>query len=114
MDAYNANPTSISAAIKNFHLQKKENKICILGDMFELGEDSQMEHAAIVSECLHLDLGTVIFIGEEFLKAKNEKFIFVKTCEEALELTALKDLKHSYILLKASRGMQFEKLLTAF
>ena len=63
LDAYNANPSSMAAAIANFIQLEKKNKIAILGDMFELGEESHNEHEKIVDLLINETSITIYFIG---------------------------------------------------
>jgi UDP-N-acetylmuramoyl-tripeptide--D-alanyl-D-alanine ligase len=69
IDAYNANPTSMAAALDNFRLMKVSHKMCILGDMKELGEASSSEHKKVVEALLASDFEQVWLVGEEFNKA---------------------------------------------
>ncbi len=71
LDAYNANPTSVEFAIKSF-IKNKGTKALVLGDMFELGENSAIEHKKIIDIIDELNIDRCIFIGEEFYKAKQD------------------------------------------
>ena len=110
LDAYNANPTSVEFAIKSF-IKNKGTKALVLGDMFELGENSAIEHKKIIDITEELNIDRCIFIGEEFYKAKQDsvKNIFFKTKEDFYELGGI--LKEENILIKGSRGMQMEDIL---
>ena len=110
LDAYNANPTSVEFAIKSF-IKNKGTKALVLGDMFELGENSATEHKKIIDITDELNIDRCIFIGEEFYKAKQDsvKNIFFKTKEDFYELGDI--LKEENILIKGSRGMQMEDIL---
>ena len=110
LDAYNANPTSVEFAIKSF-IKNKGTKALVLGDMFELGENSAIEHKKIIDITEELNIDICIFIGEEFYKAKQDsvKNIFFKTKEDFYELGGI--LKEENILIKGSRGMQMEDIL---
>ena len=110
LDAYNANPTSVEFAIKSF-IKNKGTKALVLGDMFELGENSAIEHKKIIDVIDELNIDRCIFIGEEFYKAKQDsvKNIFFKTKEDFYELGGI--LKEENILIKGSRGMQMEDIL---
>lgn len=66
IDAYNANPTSMSAALHNFRKTEFTNKMCILGDMKELGEMSEEEHVKILQIINQSEFNTVWLVGEEF------------------------------------------------
>ena len=67
LDAYNANPSSMAVAIENFLQLENPNKIMILGDMFELGQESQQEHKAIVGMLSKEEKVICYFIGSAFL-----------------------------------------------
>ena len=110
LDAYNANPTSIECAIKSF-VKNKGTKALVLGDMFELGESSAIEHKKIIDIANKLNIDRCIFIGEEFFKVKHDssKNIFFKTKEDFYELGDI--IKEENILIKGSRGMQMEGIL---
>ena len=79
LDAYNANPTSVEFAIKSF-IKNKGTKALVLGDMFELGENSEIEHKKIIDIADEFNIDRCIFIGEEFFKLKQDsvKNIFFK------------------------------------
>ncbi len=111
LDAYNANPSSMSAAIQHFLSLDKPNKVLILGDMFELGSDSKNEHLHIVNSLKNIDSVQVHFVGSEFYANKNgnDNLKFYSTFEvfsEALRLSG-----ESTILIKGSRGMALERTL---
>lgn len=109
VDAYNANPTSMMAALENFRLMEVARKMVILGDMKELGEASLVEHQKIadyLGEC-HFD--RVVLVGEEFGKVTPpyEHYNDVVVLKEALE----KDKpKGYYILVKGSNSMKLAQL----
>lgn len=110
MDAYNANPTSVKHAIDSFAQLKASNKLCILGDMFELGEDSEKEHRAIMALTAELDLDT-LFVGEMFAKASPPGVSIFHTTEVLLNALKENPIKGKTILLKGSRGMALERLM---
>ncbi len=110
VDAYNANPTSMQAAIQNFAQMEVENKILILGDMLELGEQSDFEHLQIVELLEQKNLNTVYLVGKEFSKT-NSKFEHLPTVNELIELIKKDKLQDSIILIKGSRGIQLEKII---
>jgi UDP-N-acetylmuramoyl-tripeptide--D-alanyl-D-alanine ligase len=113
LDAYNANPSSMAVAIENFLQLDDSNKILILGDMFELGEESKQEHNAIVNSLLNQNDIICYFIGKEFFENRIDKnnFQFYETFEGFSDY--LKDIKieNSYLLIKGSRGMALERTL---
>jgi UDP-N-acetylmuramoyl-tripeptide--D-alanyl-D-alanine ligase len=109
MDAYNANPSSTRLALENFNDIDHKNKIVILGDMFELGEDTEHEHQNIVNLCNRLGFNRCVFVGEHYSKTSAvEKYLTVASLKEAMTATPL---EKSYILIKGSRGMFLEQLL---
>jgi len=111
VDAYNANPSSMKIAIENFATFDTPGKILILGDMFELGDDSHKEHQAIadlIDKTKNWD--GVYLIGKEFSTVKSRASLFT-TIEELLAWLSAHPLKNNTILLKGSRGMQMEKVL---
>ena len=69
IDAYNANPTSMAAALDNFSIMDAPTKMCILGDMRELGDSSQEEHIKVLNQILSASFPEVWLVGEEFNKA---------------------------------------------
>lgn len=108
-DFYNANASSMAAALDNMQVLTADHKVVILGDMFELGDESFEEHKALVNKAKSLGFERLIFVGKEFFKHKDDSAEFYKTTDEAkAEVSTLND---SFILLKASRGMAFERLL---
>ena len=110
LDAYNANPTSVEFAIQSF-IKNKGTKALVLGDMFELGENSEIEHKKIIDIADEFKIDRCIFIGEEFFKLKQDsvKNIFFKTKEDFYELGDI--IREENILIKGSRGMQLEDVL---
>ena len=110
LDAYNANPTSVESAIQSL-IKNKGTKALVLGDMFELGEHSAIEHKKIISMAEELNIDRCIFIGEEFFKVKQDssKNIFFKTKEDFYELGDM--INEENILIKGSRGMKMEDVL---
>lgn len=111
-DFYNANPSSISAAVENLASQSDEQKVAILGDMFELGQESAIQHQLIAETTLAKGFALSIFIGEQFFGTKVETpALFFKTAEEAKAFLTTSPIKGALVLLKGSRGMALEKLL---
>jgi len=106
MDAYNANPASMEAMINSFAHQNYTNKLCILGDMFEMGDFSNKEHRKIIETCQKLDLET-IFVGEEFSKLNKQAF---KKLADLKKFIHKNPIKNKTILLKGSRGIKLETL----
>ena len=107
LDAYNANPTSMREMIISFSRKKLKNKMCILGDMFELGDYSYTSHEEIIKLVNELKIKTY-YIGEEFKKVLNDSFSSRKDFEVVL---STKNLCDKTILIKGSRGVELEKLV---
>ena len=110
LDAYNANPSSMKAALDNFASLNEEYKTVILGDMFELGDSSLEEHQSIVDLVKGLNFNNSFFVGENFYQTKTNKLLF-KTFKDLLAYINNNPLKHQSILIKGSRGMRLERLL---
>ena len=113
LDAYNANPSSMAVAIENFLQLKHSNKIMILGDMFELGNESQEEHKTIIKSLLNSKEITIYMVGKEFFKNKVESanFSFFETFDSFSEHLQESKINNSSILIKGSRGMALERTL---
>lgn len=108
LDAYNANPSSMSEAIKAVQKLNHKKKLFILGDMLELGENSLVEHQSIIDE-LSENNQEVILIGNEFNKCQHN-FIHFFNSEDALGWIEENPIEDMFILLKGSRGIKLEIL----
>lgn len=109
LDAYNANPTSMYASIENFTKSTFQNKLMILGDMFEMGEYAKEEHQAIVELVEQSEIET-FFTGEELSNCKlPSNTISFKTTNDLLEHLEANPIIDRTILIKGSRGMSLEK-----
>jgi len=113
LDAYNANPSSMAVAIENFVQLDNLNKIMILGDMFELGKESQQEHKVIVNLVLNEKDVVCYFIGKEFYNHRidKNKFHFYETFDAFSDYLKNTKIENSSILIKGSRGMALERTL---
>jgi len=113
LDAYNANPTSMQAALLNFEKQTSTFKTVILGDMLELGNQAKKEHQYIVDLVSTMLIDNVILIGENFSKTKivASKIIAFKSFENFKAEFEASEIKNSSILIKGSRGMALERVL---
>lgn len=109
VDAYNANPSSMSAAIENFKVMDVPNKMAILGDMRELGETSLAEHQKVVDLLKEYGLSNVWLVGEEFCKT-NSVFTKFANVEEVKEEIAKHKPTDQYILIKGSNGIKLFEL----
>lgn len=112
LDAYNANPNSMEASIRSFTAEVNKPYLLILGDMFELGDASAIEHQNIADLCDQLD-GNVILVGEHFFKSssKREDILRFKTTSETLDHLKSTPIRNHAVLLKGSRGMKLETLV---
>lgn len=108
LDAYNANPTSMAAALENFAaMQSDRPKLVIIGDMLELGAESAKEHAAIVELVNKLKLDAY-FVGKEFEKATPNA---VPSVTDLNERIAGAPINGRLILVKGSRGIKLETVV---
>ncbi|QIL42581.1 UDP-N-acetylmuramoyl-tripeptide--D-alanyl-D-alanine ligase [Pedobacter sp. HDW13] len=111
-DFYNANPSSMTAALNNIAVLSAAKKTAILGDMFELGPESPAQHQLIVSQAQESGLDQVIFIGKYFYAFKDEvNALFFETPSEAADYLQQNPIQDHLLLLKGSRGMKLENLL---
>ena len=119
VDAYNANPTSMRAAIENFASLNMPGKVLMLGDMLELGTDSVAEHKGIVALALEKGFGTIYLVGGEFAAACEDlqpQGGGVHLFEDSLQLQQHlkeKPLSGCSILIKGSRGKRLERVIEA-
>jgi UDP-N-acetylmuramoyl-tripeptide--D-alanyl-D-alanine ligase len=115
LDAYNANPTSMKAALLHFHSSVAEEKMVVLADMMELGDHSLEEHMEIIDLVNRLGFDQKYFIGEIFFEAAdNNKTNFFRNIPEAEEWFKNHPVKNISILLKGSRKMKLENLQKLF
>jgi UDP-N-acetylmuramoyl-tripeptide--D-alanyl-D-alanine ligase len=114
LDAYNANPSSMVAALENFASLDAYPKVVILGDMFELGEESKEEHQQIVIQLLKLNFKTVLLVGPKFYEvSETTTFNRFLSTQEALQWITENPFDGQCILVKGSRGMKLETILPA-
>ena len=111
VDAYNANPTSMAAALSNFEAINADHKMAIIGDMKELGSVSHDEHQRIVDQLSRMKLEEVWLVGSEFehtaTPAAFRKFENVAEVKEAIASEKPRD---RYILIKGSNGTRLFEL----
>jgi len=113
LDAYNANPSSMKAAIENFSSIHADNKILVLGGMMELGDESLHEHENLIKLIQQNNFENVILVGGNF-KHTHQSYTYFDKAEEAASYIQWQHFQHAYFLIKGSRSMQMEKVLTAF
>lgn len=113
LDAYNANPSSMKVAIENFILLDKSNKTIFLGDMFELGKESLLEHKGVLGMLLNQDTINCYFIGKDFYhnKIDTPNFFFFENFDVFSKDIQNKSFQSNMILIKGSRGMALERVL---
>lgn len=110
LDAYNANPTSMKAALENFSLMDATNKILIIGDMFELGETAAEEHQVLADLTQKLEFDNVLLVGENFFRTQTSAPKF-KTFEDLKEHLLKNPVEKGTFLIKGSRDMALERVL---
>jgi UDP-N-acetylmuramoyl-tripeptide--D-alanyl-D-alanine ligase len=113
LDAYNANPSSMTAAIENLASMKSGKKVVILGDMFELEQEAEAEHRAIGKLLKQKNFDRVYLCGK-LMKCAQQEFVTAQLFENKDELIAeLKKnpISGSTILVKASRGIGLETIV---
>jgi len=112
LDAYNANPSSMSSSVQSFN-KLNGSKTILLGDMFELGKESEKEHFDLISLCIRNKYENIFLIGLEFFKHKNNFDIpfFYKTKKELINHFKKTPITSKHILIKGSRGMKMEDLI---
>ena len=120
VDAYNANPTSMAAALENFSNVAADCKVALLGDMLELGEESISEHIAVIKSACSRGLSKVCFVGKEFQKASSEVAPelldvarFFATSDELAAYLTSEPLEAATVLIKGSRGTRMENVIPA-
>ena len=121
-DCYNANPSSMRASVGNFlaePLEERQRRVLILGDMLELGDWSEREHAAIIEMAAQDPEAELLLVGPEFAKAYDglaEKPANVTLCptrDDLISLLKVSPVEHSLVLVKGSHGMGLEQALEA-
>jgi UDP-N-acetylmuramoyl-tripeptide--D-alanyl-D-alanine ligase len=112
LDAYNANPSSMEVALENFQKLEAPYKTVVLGDMFELGTASKVEHERISKLAIDFDFDEIHLIGTQFSKTKTSKAITYTSFE--VFKNAFQPNKKGLFLIKGSRGMALERMLDLF
>jgi UDP-N-acetylmuramoyl-tripeptide--D-alanyl-D-alanine ligase len=107
IDCYNANPSSMQLALESFKEIQHPNKLAILGDMFELGLESEIEHKKIIDYCVENKI-QFLTVGDFFQKHNSSGY---KNTQETIEFINSANIKNSLILLKGSRGIALEKII---
>ncbi len=110
LDAYNANPSSMQEAIKNFALADYANKIVMLGGMKELGAESLKEHQQLIKQLEETNWNQVVLVGGDFNHVKHQ-YLFFENAAEAANWFRKQKIENSAILIKGSRAYTMEKIL---
>jgi UDP-N-acetylmuramoyl-tripeptide--D-alanyl-D-alanine ligase len=120
-DFYNANPSSMFVAIENMDKVQANHKVMILGDMFEMGAESAVEHTAVIEKAMSANVDERIFIGKDFSSQQTEvdntnliNTTFYMTAEDAIIGLKTNPITNATILIKGSRGMALERLVELF
>jgi UDP-N-acetylmuramoyl-tripeptide--D-alanyl-D-alanine ligase len=113
LDAYNANPSSMQAAVENLASMNSDRKTLILGDMFELGEEAENEHKILGRLIREKKFDNVYLCGKLFKSALQEipSAKYFENKQELIEELKHSPLKGSTILVKASRGIGLETIV---
>ena len=112
LDAYNANPTSMKLAIESFCKTSYTNKMIIVGDMFELGNDSIHYHQEIINYLEKINDSTIYIVGEYFCNTKHsDRIKSFSSTKELINNLSKTNVSDYSILIKGSRGMQLEKII---
>ncbi|MCU0428501.1 MAG: UDP-N-acetylmuramoyl-tripeptide--D-alanyl-D-alanine ligase [Cytophagaceae bacterium] len=115
LDAYNANPTSMKFALENLQQLSASTKVAVLGDMFELGDESEMEHRTLGKQLATLKLDHILLCGKQ-MRAANEECpsaLWFASREELNQFLKNTRIEHATWLIKGSRGMGLEKIVDA-
>ncbi|WP_029035425.1 UDP-N-acetylmuramoyl-tripeptide--D-alanyl-D-alanine ligase [Salinimicrobium terrae] len=113
LDAYNANPSSMAAALENLNHMEGSPKIAILGDMFELGSEAETEHQQLVEDYTASPINKIYIIGSNFYKttSNSPKIKKFETFEDFRIWFQPSEFNEGIILIKGSRGMALERLM---
>ncbi len=110
LDAYNANPTSMKAAIENFAKMDGEHKVLLLGGMMELGEESRAEHEGIIQLIQQYPWQAVVLVGGDYAHIPHP-FLFFNNSAEAAAWLQQQHFTNTMLLVKGSRSMRMEKVV---
>lgn len=111
VDAYNANPTSMMAALENFAAMQLPHKVAILGDMLELGAQSRDEHRKIADYLASADFEQIFLVGTQFAQVSENRFQIFENVDELSAYLQHNPLIDNTILVKGSNGIHLTKLL---
>ncbi len=117
VDAYNANPSSMAVALDNLDSVVAGNKVALLGNMLELGEDSAALHNEVIAMALSLNLSLICLVGPEFEKCQEaypatENLRYFATSSDLAAWLAINPLSGTAVLIKGSRGSRMENVIS--
>ncbi len=110
LDAYNSNPTSVRCSLDAFERSSYNNKVIVLGDMLELGKETDYEHRALLELIESMNFQSLFLVGEIYFTLFGTKEYVFKTVQELKQSDRWKELSNSTILLKGSRALKLEYL----
>jgi UDP-N-acetylmuramoyl-tripeptide--D-alanyl-D-alanine ligase len=110
LDAYNANPSSMKLAVENFAKIDSTEKIMCLGGMKELGEESVLEHQALINYIQSFNWEQVVLVGGDFKHCQHQ-YLYFENALEAKQWLKSKAYQNKHILIKGSRGIQMEQMI---
>ena len=110
LDCYNANPSSLNAALEGFKAMKADNKYAFIGAMKELGESSEEEHKNIVDLLMNINLKGVVLVGKEFEKIRSKDMLWFKNSQNAKDYFINNKLAGGTILIKGSNSTKMDIL----
>lgn len=113
LDCYNANPSSLSAALTDFEELNYEKKYAFIGAMKELGESSKEEHRNVVSTLKKMKIKGIILVGQEFEEFKDNSLLWFKTSEDAKKYLLANQIEGATILIKGSNSIKMDILADA-
>ncbi|HRI59341.1 MAG TPA: cyanophycin synthetase, partial [Saprospiraceae bacterium] len=113
LDAYNANPSSMRPALESLRAMPGEQKVAILGDMLELGEESLKEHEAVMRFAVRQKPDVLVLVGPEFGRTRFKKYgaLHFPNTAAAKGWFDVQKFENSLILIKGSRGMRLEEII---
>jgi UDP-N-acetylmuramoyl-tripeptide--D-alanyl-D-alanine ligase len=112
LDAYNANPSSMQVAIRNFAEMPQEHQVLILGDMFEMGATANQEHNELLQWCAQFKFTKIYTLGDHFTTISENNGITTSSSMEELGNTIKSvDYQNTAFLIKGSRGMKMERVI---
>jgi len=111
-DCFNANPTSMGAAVENFAKINVDKKVAIIGDMAEVGYSSIQEHRDMISLVKKFNFDLTVFVGKEFMKAKDNNFgLYLSNVKTAWKWFNKQKFRNTHILLKATGDIAIERIV---